>query len=98
MASGILPNVLIVMNRFSASVVMAVTYGYDMNDGETFVTSMQRATDIVLRFGTPELSAMCATFPFSGCLLPDLMLRSRVLTWIGSQGITDVVSGNEVQV
>ena len=71
--SGILPDVLIVMSRFSASVVMAVTYGYDMNDGETFVTSMQRASDIVLRFGTPEISAVCAALPFSGCLPLDLI-------------------------
>ena len=59
------------MHRFLASVVMAVTYGYDMNEGMTFATSMKRAGDIFNRFITPELSAMCAAFPFGGYLSFD---------------------------
>ncbi|KAN0081290.1 Cytochrome P450 [Tylopilus felleus] len=49
---------------FSAAVVMEVTYGYDMKGGETFVSSMQRASDIILSVGTPELFALCTAFPF----------------------------------
>ncbi|KAN0101188.1 Cytochrome P450 [Tylopilus felleus] len=49
---------------FSAAVVMEVTYGYDMKGGETFVSPMQRASDIVLSVGTPELFALCTAFPF----------------------------------
>ncbi|KAN0101198.1 Cytochrome P450 [Tylopilus felleus] len=49
---------------FSAVVVMEVTYGYDMKGGETFVSSVPRASDIVLSVGTPELFALCTTFPF----------------------------------
>ena len=58
--------VLTLMHRFSASVVMEVTYGYDMKGGETFVTSMQRAADIFLTVATPETSALCNAFPFGG--------------------------------
>ena len=53
--------------RFAAAVVMSVTYGYDINGKETFVDLMQRAGDIFLAVVTPELSAVCAAFPFSGC-------------------------------
>ncbi|KAF8452275.1 cytochrome P450 [Boletus edulis BED1] len=49
---------------FSASVVMGVTYGYDMKGGDTFVTSMQRASDIFLGIATPEIFALCIAFPF----------------------------------
>lgn len=48
---------------------MAVTYGYDINEGETFVTAMQRGGEIFLRFATPEISAVCEKFPFSEYLL-----------------------------
>ena len=50
---------------------MAVTYGYDMKEGMTFVASMKQAGDIFNRFITPELSAMCAAFPFGECLSFD---------------------------
>lgn len=58
------------MYRFSASVVMEVTYGYDMKGGETFVTSMQHSADIFISVATPELFAMCAALPFGGCYCP----------------------------
>lgn len=53
---------------FAAAVVMAVTYGYEIKEKETFVATMQRAVDMFLRVATPELSAMCAMLPFRGCL------------------------------
>ena len=93
-----LPGVLI-MHSFSASVVMAVTYGYDMNEGETFVTSMHRGADIVLRFSTPEITALCTAFPFSGCSASDLAVLPCLLIYVcHSQGISGVVSWNGVQV
>ena len=49
---------------------MEVTYGYDMKGGETFVSSMQRASDIILSVGTPELFALCTAFPFGGFIVP----------------------------
>ncbi|KIJ19361.1 hypothetical protein PAXINDRAFT_7845 [Paxillus involutus ATCC 200175] len=51
-------------DRFAASVVMSVTYGYDINGGETFGKSLKRTTDIFARFATPESAALCATSPF----------------------------------
>ncbi|KAG9312713.1 hypothetical protein JVU11DRAFT_7140 [Chiua virens] len=49
---------------FAGAVVMMVTYGYDMKEGETFVTSMQHAVHILLHVCTPEISALCSAFPF----------------------------------
>ena len=63
-----------VVLRFSAVVVMEVTYGYDMKGGETFVSSVPRASDIVLSVGTPELFALCTTFPFGGFVVPCIPL------------------------
>ena len=92
-------GVLFIMHRFSASVVMAVTYGYEMNKGETFVMSMQRAADIMLRFATPQISALCDAFPFSGCLLSDLVsLDYWLILGCHSQGVAGVVPGNGIQV
>ena len=92
--SGALPHVLLA-HRFSVSVIMSVTYGYNMDEGETFVTSMQRAGDIFLRFATPERSASCNTFPFSGCrtfysasldLLPGFVSHSYEFAGMASKG------------
>ena len=66
-------EVLTLLHRFSASVVMEVTYGYDMKGGETFVTSMQRAADIFFTVTTPEIFALCTAFPFGELLPFDLM-------------------------
>lgn len=87
------------MHRFSAAVVMAVTYGYGMKGRETFVTSMQRAADIFLRVASPEISAVCTAFPFRGCLPSDLIPLNPLLThaWC-SQGVSRVVSWNGLQV
>jgi hypothetical protein len=65
--------VLTLVHRFSASVVMEVTYGYDMKGGETFVTSMQRAADIFFAVATPEIFALCTALPFGGLLPFDLV-------------------------
>ncbi|KAG8215888.1 cytochrome P450 [Butyriboletus roseoflavus] len=65
---------------FSAAVVMAVTYGYDMKKGDTFVTSMQRAADIFLRVVTPELSVLNTVFPFMKALpvwFPGMGFKSK---------------------
>ncbi|KAF8840002.1 cytochrome P450 [Paxillus ammoniavirescens] len=51
-------------HRFATSVVMSVTYGCDINEGETLGRSLKRAADIFSRFGTPESAALCAAFPF----------------------------------
>ena len=62
--------------------VMEVTYGYDMKGGQTFVTSMQRATDIFLTVATPEVFALCTAFPFGGFLPFDLVpldLKTRTM-------------------
>ena len=46
---------------------MEVTYGYDMKGEETFVASMQRATDIFFSIAArPEIFAVCTAFPFGG--------------------------------
>ncbi|KIK95876.1 hypothetical protein PAXRUDRAFT_826569 [Paxillus rubicundulus Ve08.2h10] len=49
---------------FAASVVMSVTYGYDVNGEEVFGKSLKRAMDIFARVATPESVALCSTFPF----------------------------------
>ncbi|KIK95878.1 hypothetical protein PAXRUDRAFT_139741 [Paxillus rubicundulus Ve08.2h10] len=51
-------------DTFATSVVMSATYGCDINEGETLGRSLKRAADIFCRFGTPELAALCAAFPF----------------------------------
>ncbi|KAG9312714.1 cytochrome P450 [Chiua virens] len=48
---------------FEVTVVMAVTYGYDMKQGKALVTSMRQSADIFVRFATLELSALCGAFP-----------------------------------
>ena len=66
--------VLTLVQRFSASVVMEVTYGYDMKGKEAFVTSAQRAMDIFFSVaGRPEIFALCMAFPFGGLLPLDLV-------------------------
>ena len=88
-----------VVHRFSASVVMAVTYGCDMKEGETFVASMRRSAAMVLRFSTPEISAICTAFPFGGCLPSCSAPLDRSLRCIcHSHGFTGMVSRNGVQV
>lgn len=54
--------------------IMALTYGYDMKGGETWVTSMQRATNIFVRVATPKIFALCIAFPFGES---DLMPLDR---------------------
>ena len=54
--------------------VMQVTYGYDVKGEETFVTSIQRATDIFFSVAArPEVFALCTAFPFGRLLLFDWM-------------------------
>ncbi|KIJ19362.1 hypothetical protein PAXINDRAFT_7846 [Paxillus involutus ATCC 200175] len=48
---------------FAATVVMSVTYGYDINGGETFGKSLKHSADALLRFATPESAVLCAAFP-----------------------------------
>ncbi|KIJ64539.1 hypothetical protein HYDPIDRAFT_111874 [Hydnomerulius pinastri MD-312] len=57
-------------DTFSASVVMAVTYGYDLAPGDTFVNKIKRAADIFLSVATPEAAAVCTAFPFLKKLPP----------------------------
>ena len=90
--------VVLLMHRFVVSVVMAVTYGCGMNGRETFVTSIQRAGDILVRVATPEISALCNAFPFSGCLSSDLTLFDCCLICeCRSRGIAGMVSRNGAQ-
>ena len=65
--------ILTLVHRFSASVVVEVTYGYDMKGGETFVTSMQRAVDMFFTVATPEIFALCTAFPFGKLLSFNLV-------------------------
>ncbi|KIJ19363.1 hypothetical protein PAXINDRAFT_166569 [Paxillus involutus ATCC 200175] len=48
---------------FAATVVLSVTYGYDNNGEETFGKSLKHATDIFVRFATPESAVFFAAFP-----------------------------------
>ena len=76
---------------------MEVTYGYDMKGGETFVSPMQRASDIVLSVGTPELFALCTAFPFGGFVVP--CIPSIILTCVQcSEGASVVVSRDGMEV
>ena len=78
---------------------MEVTYGYDMKGGETFVTSMQRAADIIFAVATPEISSLCTAFPFGGLLPFDLVplhLKKKCVRC--SQGAAGVVPGYGVEV
>lgn len=84
------------IHRFSSAVVMEVTYGYNVKGKDTFLTSMQRAGDIVLRVSTPEIMAICTAFPFGG-LLPSNSHPHFLYVCIYSEGITCLVSGNGVQ-
>lgn len=78
---------------------MGVTYGYDAKRGDTFVTSMQRASDIFGRLGAPELAVLSVVFPFGGLLPSNSVLLDRSLICICcSEGVASVVSGNGVQV
>jgi hypothetical protein len=62
------------IHRFVGAVVMEVTYGYDLKEGQAFVAMMHRAADIFVRVAsTPELTALCTTFPFGESI------RSRFL-------------------
>ncbi|KIK87086.1 hypothetical protein PAXRUDRAFT_14451 [Paxillus rubicundulus Ve08.2h10] len=51
-------------DRFAATVVLSVTYGYDINGGEAFAKSLKHAADIFARVGNPESAALCAALPF----------------------------------
>ncbi|KAF8835269.1 cytochrome P450 [Paxillus ammoniavirescens] len=51
-------------DTFAATVVMSVTYGYDINGKEAFAKYLKRAADIFTHFATPESAALCAAFPF----------------------------------
>jgi len=44
-------------------VVMSVTYGYDVNEGEAFARSLKHAADIFFRVATPQSVALCTAFP-----------------------------------
>ena len=73
------------LHRFSAFVVMGVTYGYELKEEESFLKSMQRAADTYLRYARPEISVVCATFPFCECLpsyyslpLPRVLISALV--------------------
>lgn len=78
---------------------MAVTYGYDMKKGDKFVTSMQRASDIFLRVGTPELSVLSSVFPLSELLPSNLVPLDHALTCVCcSEGIAGMAPGDGIQV
>ncbi|KIK92206.1 hypothetical protein PAXRUDRAFT_13359 [Paxillus rubicundulus Ve08.2h10] len=61
-------------DTFAATVVMSVTYGYDINGKEALAKYLKCATDIFTCFATPESAALCAAFPFRGeevaCVVP----------------------------
>jgi len=68
------------ITKFSAAVVMEVTYGYDTKGNETFVTAMQRATDILLHVATIAVFAVCDAFPFIKALpawIPGLGFKTH---------------------
>ncbi|KAG9312746.1 cytochrome P450 [Chiua virens] len=65
---------------FAAAIVMAVTYGHDMKGGETFVSAMYRATYLVVRYCTPQITALYAAFPFVASLpawFPGMIFLSK---------------------
>ncbi|KIJ64047.1 hypothetical protein HYDPIDRAFT_112573 [Hydnomerulius pinastri MD-312] len=51
------------IETFTASVVMAVTYGYDASPGDPLVKTMKYATDTFLAVATPERAALFGAFP-----------------------------------
>ncbi|KIJ19369.1 hypothetical protein PAXINDRAFT_7852 [Paxillus involutus ATCC 200175] len=48
---------------FAATIVMSVTYGYDVNEGEAFAKSLKHAADIFFRVATPQSVTLYTAFP-----------------------------------
>ena len=90
---------LTLVHRFSASVVMEVTYGYDLKGGETFVTSTKRAAEIFMSASTLKVFALCTAFPFGGLLPFGLVPCDCFLICVRcSEDAASVVPGYGVEV
>jgi hypothetical protein len=71
----------LVILRFSAAVVMEVTYGHNAKGNETFLSSMQRAADIVLHATTVRVIAVCTVFPFGASFESDSVNLVSSIDW-----------------
>ncbi|OJA08941.1 hypothetical protein AZE42_07502 [Rhizopogon vesiculosus] len=77
------PQVLL-LDRFSASVIMSVVYDYDIaSHDDVIVSAAKGAMDLFLRVATPQKTALFAAFPFLmklPCWVPGLGLKDAILS------------------
>lgn len=76
MSSLCLYGVILTTVRFAGSVIMAVTYGYDVNDeGDPFISRTNRVIEIATQVMTPERAALLTAFPICACLYESVIYQ-----------------------